>query len=173
MKQLFALAILLASTIWCPAQDIILKTDGDTIHCKIIEAGASDIIYKQNGEQKTIRSKNYITYARNFTNAARSETKDATITEVKGQIDARIEESTTAGDHLIKSGKLTVVAVVVTALAAGAAFGLAQTDTDQEVVNGVLFAGVGVASILQALSVKHKIDAGKKLNQNDSSLPNK
>lgn len=169
MKNLFAFTILLASTIWCQAQDIILLTNGDTLHCKIIEAGASDIKYQIDGVEKVIRSKNYITHALNFTERKQTAQSSGVNKQLTQQIEK--EKDLSAGDHLIKSGRSNILAVVFVTLGASIALGLNAADTDQNITTSIAVSGMVTGVLFQALSVHHKIKAGKKLNKLDTTVP--
>ena len=172
MQKLSLLTILLASTIWCKAQDIILLTTGDTLHCKIIEAGAYDLTYKLNGQTQTIKSKKYISYAKDYRQAP--PTTQQASTAVKAQVVAQLDKKEpTAGDHLINSGKLTIASVAIAALAIIGGSAILASNTDQNIGVGVIACGATLASALQFASVTQKIKAGKKLNEIDTTLPKK
>lgn len=51
MKQLFILLLVLCSAT-ASAQDVIVKKDGSTIVCRIVELNASEIVYKKWSDQK-------------------------------------------------------------------------------------------------------------------------
>ena len=47
MKQLFVLFLLSLCTVAASAQDVIVKKDGSTILCRVVEVSSSEIIYKR------------------------------------------------------------------------------------------------------------------------------
>ena len=56
MRKILLLLMLLCST-WAVAQDVIVKTDGTTILCRIIEVNSSEVVYKKWSD---LKGSNYV-----------------------------------------------------------------------------------------------------------------
>lgn len=170
MKQLtlFALGLLLATSSF--AQDIILLTNGDTLHCKILNAGAYDITYEQNGVKGRVESKNFISYAKDFNNRVDAKIANPTQAPPNSNLTKSVltKSDLSAGDHLIKSGKFRLVALVVSLTGAIIVGATLSNDPSTAQILGI---GAAVPALgFSFASIYHTIKAGKKLN--DTTLPN-
>lgn len=163
MKSLSLLLFLIAQVFFGFAQDKLVMSDGDTVHCRIVELGERTTRFQVEGRDATTVITNELLrsyrYADNWIILkSGSQNGVAFVLDTMGIINAE-SRLHLAGDQLKKSASVFYVGAALTLV--GALLGGASTAMQGTPQKVMLYSGVGLGAVGSIISITAFIPIGR------------
>ena len=171
MRKILLLLVLTISALGAAAQDVIVKTDGSTVLCRVVEVTASEVIYKrwnnldganyvmekknvsninyEDGRQDQVNTQTVNTYAPGLQNTGDRQLNDNALMAIDRQLNANINYSKRAKNLKIigwSVGGILCIGGLVTYI---------RQNNDAYIIGSILL-GVGAATTATCLIISNK-----------------